>query len=141
MADDDRPIAALLRTAEAASERRRQEHLAAAGYPGIDGSLIPVLRAVADQETTMSALGDRLGLPLMETSRLLGLLEARDYVRRLGRPGDLRRRVARITDAGRAALHTDDQLAADQDRRLMDRLGAQDVTAARRVLDALSQMG
>ncbi|KUL22732.1 hypothetical protein ADL15_47580 [Actinoplanes awajinensis subsp. mycoplanecinus] len=101
---------------------------------------MPVLRALAESDTTVGELAGRLAVPVQEIVRRVGALEARGYVRRLGAAGDVRDRRIQITTAGDAAAAADrhDELAVEE--QLVARLGAVEVTAARNVLLALLEV-
>jgi DNA-binding MarR family transcriptional regulator/GNAT superfamily N-acetyltransferase len=68
-------------------------------------------------------------------SRLLARFEAGGLIRRERAPGDGRRQLVRLTDAGRAAFETLDGRSADEVGALLDKLGEAD---RRRLLGAMT---
>lgn len=130
-------LIALCRLAEAACEQHRRQELSRAGYPGISSALLPILDRLAQQDSTISALAIAMQTTVQDVAQRVGMLEARDYLRRLGAAGDIRNRIMGITPAGRAAGEASRQLDIDIEDRVIAQLGAHDAHVARDVLKAV----
>jgi DNA-binding MarR family transcriptional regulator len=89
----------------------------------------------------LSTIIDQLGLSKQASGHLVDLLVVRGYLDRRVDPADRRRLVVSPTERGNAAAAVIRQAADDLEARLVASVGAGEVEAARRALEALAVMG
>ncbi|GAA4935693.1 MarR family transcriptional regulator [Actinomycetospora succinea] len=110
----------------------------AAGLTGLRVGHGYVVQLLLAAPHTVGEIARRLGVTQQAASKTVGELVTRGYVARTDDPdGDRRRHPLALTDAGHRAVATARAARADLEDRLTDRVGADDVAAARRVLAAL----
>jgi len=111
--------------------------LAERGFPGVKVSHGYVVQRLLDDEPTIGALAEALGMTQQGASKQVLDLERWGYAERVAVAGDLRVRGVRLTERGRAMVEATRELRADLERRVEERVGAERVDAAKEALAAL----
>ncbi len=142
MSDPDARSAALSRVwaemrALVLEDDRRKE---VADALGMSFSRAKALRRLLSGPLTMRELTDLLGTEKPYTTLVVDDLEGRGYVRRTVHPGDRRRRIVTLTEAGRAAAERADGILARPPRALAA-LSPDDLAALDRVMAAIGSAG
>ncbi len=142
MSDPDARSAALSRVwaemrALVLEDDRRKE---VADALGMSFSRAKALRRLLSGPLTMRELTDLLGTEKPYTTLVVDDLEGRGYVRRTVHPGDRRRRIVTLTEAGRAAAERADRILARPPRALAA-LSPDDLAALDRVMAAIRSAG
>jgi DNA-binding MarR family transcriptional regulator len=113
------------------------ERLAAAGHPGIRPSHGYVIQRLVDEEPTISALAESLGMTQQGASKQVRDLERLGYVERVVTPDDQRARRVRLTPDGHDVLARGRAARAEIEAEVLGRVGPQHVDAAKATLIAL----
>ena len=117
--------------------RRILERIAAAGFEGVRPSHGYVLQRLVDDEPTISALADALGMTQQGASKQVRDLELLGYVERIVVPDDQRARRVRLTRSGRGVLACGRTARAEIEAEVLAKVGPHEVAAARSTLAAL----
>jgi DNA-binding MarR family transcriptional regulator len=138
--DDIEPqldVATLAFLAGSAANDALLQEIRRGGHPGLRISHGYVFQRLVAGEPTIGELAETLGVTQQAASKVAVELEQLGYVERRGDPSD--RRVTRLsfTDAGAAAVATARRARSGLQRALADRVEAEDLAAAHRVLTAL----
>jgi DNA-binding MarR family transcriptional regulator len=107
------------------------------GLSGVKPSHGYVIQRLVDGEPTIGALAEALGMTQQGASKQVADLERLGYVERLAVSGDQRARRVRLTPAGREVLESGRRARVRLEERLVDRVGADTVAAARVAVAAL----
>jgi DNA-binding MarR family transcriptional regulator len=116
------------------------QRIANSGHAGVQASHGYVFQRLVDDEPTIGALADGLGMTQQGASKHVRDLERLGYVERVTRPNDQRIRSVRLTPSGRSVLEAGRQARLDLEAEVANRVGAQSVTAAKTVLVAILQI-
>lgn len=138
---DQVAIPALLRHARGTYGKAMRGALEAAGYEDIPANGLYIIGGLAlEKEIPLRQLIRELGITKQGAGQLVDTLVMRGYLSRSVDESDRRQLIVTLTDRGRAAA--DVQRAAREaiDAELLDRVGEDDVGAARRALGALVEM-
>jgi len=111
-----------------------------AGYPGVKPSHGYVIQRLVEEEPTIGALAESLGMTQQGASKQVNDLERLGYVERVGDESDLRVRYVRLTASGRSVLEAGRQARADLEREVVTRVGQRKVNAAKAALVALLEI-
>jgi DNA-binding MarR family transcriptional regulator len=105
---------------------------------GISGREAAVLRAIGGPHPlSQGEIAGRMGVDRTTMVALIDDLEAKELVRRRQDPGDRRRNVVELTDAGRSVVVRADQAAARAEEEFLRPLGADEAERFRESLRAL----
>lgn len=131
----DLPTAAFI--GGSAANRLVLEQIRAEGHPQLRVSHGYIFQRLIAGEPTVGELADTLGVTQQAASKATRELETLGYIARHPDPAD--RRVTRLTltERGTAAVELARTARAGLERQLADSVGARDVAAARRVMEAL----
>lgn len=113
------------------------DRIEAAGFAGVKPSHGYVIQRLVDDEPTITALADSLGMTQQGASKQVRDLESLGYVERVAVPGDQRARRARLTPLGHRMLESARRARADLEDEILEQVGARDLRAAKAVLAAL----
>ncbi|MCF6379148.1 MarR family winged helix-turn-helix transcriptional regulator [Nocardioides KLBMP 9356] len=113
------------------------ERIAAAGHVGVRPSHGYVIQRLVEDEPTISALAESLGMTQQGASKQVRDLEGLGYVERVTTPDDQRARRVRLTAAGRDVLACGRRARAEMEAEVVARVGTQHLEAARATLVAL----
>jgi DNA-binding MarR family transcriptional regulator len=113
------------------------DRIEAAGYAGVKPSHGYVIQRLVEDEPTISALADALGMTQQGASKQVRDLEALGYVERTVVPGDHRARSVRLTPAGRGMLQSGRDARAAIEAEVLEQVGSENVKAAKIALAAL----
>ncbi len=133
--DLDLPTLASL--AGGGSTRVVLDRIEAAGFAGVKPSHGYVIQRLVDDEPTITALAESLGMTQQGASKQVRDLESLGYVERVAGPGDQRTRRVRLTPLGRRMLEAARRARADLEAEVLEQVGARNVRAAKVVLAAL----
>jgi DNA-binding MarR family transcriptional regulator len=111
-----------------------------AGHPGVKPSHGYVIQRLVEEEPTIGALAESLGMTQQGASKQVNDLERLGYVERVGDESDLRVRYVRLTASGRSVLEAGRQARADLEREVVTRVGQRKVNAAKAALVALLEI-
>ena len=130
---------ALLRHARTTYGGAMRRALERAGLDDIPANGLYVLGglAVTDEDVPLSVLIQDLRLSKQAAGQLVDTLVMRGYLERQVDPDDRRRLVVRLTERGAHAAAVQGKARDGVDAKLADRVSADDIAAARRVLSAL----
>ena len=117
--------------------RRLLADLAQQGYPGVRVSHGYVFQRLVEDEPTISALAESLGITQQGASKQVRELEALGFVERRLVPGDARARSVRLTRRGRGVVEAARRARSALEDEVAARVGAADVRTARAVLATL----
>ncbi len=134
-------LGVLLNIAFNAFKGALEKDLAAAGFDDIGPSFGYVFRLLADGDSSLGDLADKLQITPPGALKLVESMVAKGYVSRSADPSDKRVKRLRLTRRGRAALRRARDFHARCEQTLRERLGSREVAAARRVLDWLAGTG
>lgn len=104
---------------------------------GIDDMRTPygyVVRALAGRDRTLTELAELLAVSKQAAIKVVDEMEARDFLDRVGHPGDRRVKLLRLTAKGRAVRETALAASRDLEARLREAAGDADVDALLRAL-------
>ncbi len=113
------------------------DRIEAAGFAGVKPSHGYVIQRLVDDEPTISALAESLGMTQQGASKQVRDLEMLGYVERVVAPGDQRARRVRLTPSGRGMLDTARKVRADIEAEVLEQVGARKLAAAKAALSAL----
>ncbi len=133
--DLDLPTLASL--AGGGSARVVLDRIEAAGFAGVKPSHGYVIQRLVDDEPTISALAESLGMTQQGASKQVRDLESLGYVERVVVPGDQRARRVRLTPLGQGMLESGRRARADLEAEILERVGARNLRVAKVVLAAL----
>lgn len=114
--------------------------VAAAGFDGVKPSHGYVMQRLIDDEPTISALAESLGMTQQGASKQVGDLERLGYVERFAVPTDQRARRVRLTEAGRGVLASGRAARAEVEAEVEGKVGSQNLAAAKLTLAALLEV-
>ncbi|MDH7637220.1 MarR family winged helix-turn-helix transcriptional regulator [Sphingomonas oryzagri] len=134
---------ALLRHARSTYGRAMRRSLAEAGYDDIPANGLYIIGGLAlgDGGVPIGQLVRELGVTKQAAGQLVDALVLRGYLDRQADPEDRRKLIVTLTERGRAAASAQ---AAGRDRidaELLAQVGQDDISAARRTLGALIEIG
>lgn len=135
----DLVMPALLRHARTTYGGAMRRALDRAGFDDIPANGLYVIGGLAlgADDVPLSALIRDLKISKQAAGQLVDTLVMRGYLERQTDPDDRRRLVIRLTERGKAAGEVQGKARDAVDRKLGERVSADDVAAARRVLWAL----
>jgi DNA-binding MarR family transcriptional regulator len=110
--------------------------LAEEGHQGVKPSHGYVIQRLVDDEPTIGALADSLGMSQQGASKQVKDLERLGYAERVPVPGDQRARRVRLTPAGRAVLESARRARVRLEAELTARVGAEALTATAQTMVA-----
>lgn len=113
-------------------------HLTANGATVVGASYGFVLRTLDVAAVTTSQLGDRLGITAQGAAKIVDDMVAAGYVERRPDPADGRAKRLYLSPEGRELLDRVRAFHADFERRLAERLGAEEVATTREVLSRVA---
>jgi DNA-binding MarR family transcriptional regulator len=113
---------------------RLGDAVARAGVDDMRSSFGFVIRALAENDRTLTELSELLGVTKQAAIKVVDEMERRGYVERRPDPADRRAKVIRLTDKARKVRRTALRASGRLEAELVADLGAADVEAARRVL-------
>jgi DNA-binding MarR family transcriptional regulator len=113
---------------------RLGDAVARAGVDDMRSSFGFVIRALAENDRTLTELSELLGVTKQAAIKVVDEMERRGYVERRPDPADRRAKVIRLTDKARKVRRTALRASGRLEAELVADLGAADVDAARRVL-------
>lgn len=133
---------ALLRHARTTYGGAMRRALDRAGFDDIPANGLYVIGGLAlgAEDVPLSALIQDLRISKQAAGQLVDTLVMRGYLERQVDPGDRRRLVIRLTDRGAHAAAVQGKARDAVDAKLAERVSADDIAAARRVLSALIDM-
>lgn len=136
-------IPALLRHARTTYGRAMRAALDAAGYDDIPGNGLYVIGGLAleGEDAPLKSLIKGLGISKQGAGQLVDTLVMRGYLSRTVDESDRRQLIVALTERGRAAADVQRAAREGVDARLVERVGEEDVAAARRALAALVEFG
>ncbi len=136
--DEPLDFGVLLNVAFVAFKDALDADLAAAGFDDVGSSFGYVFRLLADAPCSLSELAAQLGMSAPGALKLVDDMVAKGYVSRSPDADDRRVKRLALTDRGRAALGRARAFHARYESALGQRLGAREVAATRRVLEAMA---
>jgi DNA-binding MarR family transcriptional regulator len=134
-------IPALLRHARNTYGKAMRAALEEAGYDDIPGNGLYIIGGLAlDGDIPLRQLVKDLGITKQGAGQLVDALVMRGYLSRTVDENDRRQLIVTLTDRGRGAADVQAQARERIDAELLNRVGATDLFAARRVLGTLIAM-
>jgi DNA-binding MarR family transcriptional regulator len=135
-------IPALLRHARNTYGKAMRSALEKAGYDDIPGNGLYVIGGLAlnDPVIPLQQLVRELGITKQGASQLVDALVMRGYLSRTADQSDRRKLIVQLTERGQAAAEVQRKARERIDAELEQRIGADDVRAARRALGTLIDM-
>lgn len=112
--------------------------LASAGFDDIGASFGYVLRLLAVAPCNLSELAAQLGMSAPGALKVVDDMVAKGYVSRTVDADDRRVKRLELTERGRAALGRARAFHEKYEQALVQRLGARQVAAARKLLEAMA---
>lgn len=109
-------------------------HLAEHGHVILGASYGYVLRALAESACTASQLGEQLGITAQGAAKVVDEMVRHGYVERRPDPIDKRAKRLHLSPRGEDLLRVVREFHTDYERRLAERIGAEQVATARAVL-------
>ncbi|WP_328408664.1 MarR family winged helix-turn-helix transcriptional regulator [Nocardia sp. NBC_00403] len=109
-------------------------HLAERGHRMLGASYGYVLRTLSENALTASQLGERLGITAQGAAKIVDEMVRHGYVERRPDPADKRAKLLCLSDRGRDTLDAVREFHAEYERRLVARVGADQVATVRAVL-------
>ena len=136
---EDVAIPALLRHARTTYGKAMRAALQEAGYDDIPGNGLYIIGglALSNRVVPLRQLVRELGITKQGAGQLVDALVTRGYLSRTADESDRRRLVVTLTERGRAVAELQRQARERIDAELLERVGEDDVRAARRALAAL----
>ena len=128
----------LLNVAFVAFKDALDADLAAAGFDDIGSSFGYVFRLLADAPCSLSELAAQLGMSAPGALKVVDDMVAKGYVSRTVDADDRRVKRLELTERGRAALGRARAFHEKYEQALVQRLGARQVSAARKLLEAMA---
>ncbi|WP_454884518.1 MarR family winged helix-turn-helix transcriptional regulator [Sphingomonas oryzagri] len=140
---DDIVIPALLRHARSTYGRAMRGSLADAGYDDIPANGLYIIGGLAlgDGGVPIGQLVRDLGITKQAAGQLVDALVLRGYLDRQADPADRRKLIVTLTERGRAAAEAQTAGRNRIDAELLAAVGQDDISAARRTLGALIEIG
>jgi len=134
-------IPALLRHARNTYGKAMRAALEEAGYDDIPGNGLYIIGGLAlDGDIPLRQLVKDLGITKQGAGQLVDALVMRGYLSRTVDENDRRQLIVTLTDRGRGAADVQARARERIDAELLNRVGATDLFAARRVLGTLIAM-
>ena len=132
---------ALLRHARNTYGKAMRGALEKAGYDDIPGNGLYIIGGLAlDGDVPLRQLVKDLGITKQGAGQLVDALVMRGYLSRTVDENDRRQLIVTLTDRGRGAADVQAQARERIDAELLNRVGATDLSAARKVLGTLIAM-
>jgi DNA-binding MarR family transcriptional regulator len=131
----------LLRAARTAYGAAVREAFAEAGFDDIPRNGAYVLARVYDNSSPLGRLTRELGISKQAVSQLIDTMVMRGYLKRTPDADDRRRMLITLTSRGESAAMVSWQAATKVDEELERRITAEGVTALRRGLVVLAELG
>jgi DNA-binding MarR family transcriptional regulator len=131
----------LLRAARTAYGAAVREAFAEAGFDDIPRNGAYVLARVYDNSSPLGRLTRELGISKQAVSQLIDTMVMRGYLKRTPDADDRRRMLITLTSRGESAAMVSWQAATKVDEELERRITAAGVTALRRGLVVLAELG
>ena len=113
------------------------ERMETAGFAGVRPSHGYVIQRLVEEEPTITALAESLGMTQQGASKQVRDLELLGYVERIAVPGDQRARRVRLTASGRGVLEAGRRARAEIEAEVVAQVGAGSVATAKAALAAL----
>jgi DNA-binding MarR family transcriptional regulator len=113
------------------------DRIEADGFSGVKPSHGYVVQRLVDDEPTITALAESLGMSQQGASKQVRDLESSGYVERVVGPGDQRARRVRLTPRGRDMLASARRARAEIESEILEQVGSHHVQAAKVALVAL----
>ena len=139
---DDVVLPALLRHARTTYGKAMRAALDEAGFDDIPGNGLYIIGglAIENRDVPLRKLVKELGITKQGAGQLVDALVMRGYLSRAVDETDRRQLIVTLTDRGRAAAKVQGEVRERIDAELLERVGADDVKAAKRTLGALIDM-
>ncbi|MEV6432405.1 MarR family transcriptional regulator [Nocardia sp. NPDC051463] len=113
-------------------------HMAERGHRMLGASYGYVLRTLAENALTASQLGERLGITAQGAAKVVDEMVRHGYVERRPDPTDKRAKLLHLSDRGRDTLDAVREFHVEYERRLVARVGADQVATVRAVLGEIA---
>ncbi|GAA1947765.1 MarR family winged helix-turn-helix transcriptional regulator [Microbacterium aquimaris] len=133
-------VSALVSVVGAAVDGHVREHLVDRGFEGLHLRHGYVFQRLLTGPQSISDLGRSLEVTQQAMSQTVGELQRRGYVESAPDPSDARRKLVRLSSRGRAAVAAAREARAEVESRLVARVEAVDLQAARRVIEELADV-
>lgn len=139
---DEVVLPALLRHARTTYGKAMRAALDEAGFDDIPGNGLYIIGglAIENRDVPLRKLVRELGITKQGAGQLVDALVMRGYLSRAVDEADRRQLIVTLTDRGRAAAKVQGEVRERIDAELLERVGADDVKAAKRTLGALIDM-
>jgi DNA-binding MarR family transcriptional regulator len=131
-------VGILLWEAATAWKRRFTREMVAAGHPWFAEARGALLRHIGRDGASQGTIAARAGLTKQAVQQHVDALVADGVALRADDPADARRRIVRLTAAGRAALDEGDRIKARLEADLARRLGDERLAALRAMLEEVA---
>lgn len=132
-------VGILLWEAAAAWKRRFAREMAAAGHPWYAEARGALLGHIGREGAAQGTIAARAGMTKQAVQQHVDALVADGVAVRADDPADARRRIVRLTAAGRAALDDGDRIKARLEADLARRLGDARLAALREMLEEVAE--
>jgi DNA-binding MarR family transcriptional regulator len=116
------------------------DRIEADGFVGVKPSHGYVIQRLVEDEPTITALAESLGMTQQGASKQVRDLEGLGYVERVPVPGDQRARKVRLTPRGRAMLESGRRARAHLEDGILEQVGPRNLRAAKVALAALMEV-
>jgi DNA-binding MarR family transcriptional regulator len=137
MAKDEFDLAAYVGLVAPALNSVIIERLARRGFSGVKVSHGFVVQRLLNDEPTIGAIAEALGMTQQGASKQVADLERLGYAERVPVAGDQRARAVRLTPRGRSMVEATRRIRAQIERAVLARVGARSLAGAKKTLDAL----
>ena len=113
------------------------EQLAEQGFTPVRSTFGPVLRALHDRPTSLTALAGDLGVTKQAVARVVEDMRDAGLVEQAADPADGRARVLSLTARGEAMVAAAIRIGTEYETALSEQLGARQARALRTALEAI----
>jgi len=137
---DELDLPSLIVLASGGVVRAVLDRMAADGFEGAKPSHGYVIQRLVEDEPTITALAESLGITQQGASKQVRDLEQLGYVERTAVPEDQRARRIRLTSSGRALLESGRAARAALEAEVVERVGPRTLASAKKVLAALLEV-
>lgn len=127
----------LLNVAFGAFKQQLHRHLSQAGFDDVGPSFGYVFRLLLAHPSSLREVAERLGISAPGALKVVDDMVAKGYVERSEHPRDGRIKQLTLTSRGRSAVEAARSFHARFEQELVQRLGINDVAAARAVLEQM----
>jgi len=120
--------------------RAIRTNLQSAGFGDMPRQGSRIVGGIARNGLNLADVSEVLGVSKQAASQLVDTLVVRGYVERIAHPEDRRRMTVGLTERGRSAAQEIRAAVEAVDAQLVDRVGADELAVARRVLGQLVEL-